>query len=47
MTIGATRIRALADKVNPSIATVTTQETPVSESVAEEAPEKSAASCFT
>ena len=47
MTIGATKIRALADKVNPSISTTTAETPVVNESVGVEAPEKSAASCVT
>lgn len=47
MTIGATKIRALADKVNPSISTTTAEAPVVNESVAVGAPEKSAANCFT
>jgi hypothetical protein len=47
MTIGATKIRALADKVNPSVMTAAAQAPAVNEAPAEEELEKPAASCFT
>ena len=47
MTIGATKIRALAYKVNPSVMTAAAQAPAVNEAPAEEELEKPAASCFT
>lgn len=48
MTIGATRIRALAQKISPIISAETVQEPSVSESViSENEVEKPATTCFT